>query len=237
MTGGRAMKEKLFVADSKRLLAIEEFVRSYFTQAKCSDVIVQETPMGTRITIYTLYPGIIIGSGGETLRSLQEKLEREFNVKNPQINVERIQKPLLDPVVVAQQIASALERGVNHKRVAQYYLRRVMEEGARGCEIIISGKLGSEKARSQRFYDGFIEKSGTREKVLKGFATANTKPGVIGIKVYITLKEPAPYEGIEEYEITQEEKTSTETQEETEKDGTDNKDDSQNSSENEEKKD
>lgn len=206
MMGGRAMKEKLFVADAKRLLAIEEFVRNYFTQAKCSDVIVQETPMGTRITIYTLHPGILIGSGGETLRSLQEKLEREFNVKNPQINVERIEKPLLDPVVVAQQIASALERGVSHKRIAQYYLRRVMEEGAKGCEIIISGKLGSEKARSQRFYDGFIEKSGTREKVLKGFATANTKPGVIGVKVYITLKEESPYEAVEEQEKKSQEK-------------------------------
>jgi len=206
MMGGRAMKEKLFVADAKRLLAIEEFVRNYFTQVKCSDVIVQETPMGTRITIYTLHPGILIGSGGETLRSLQEKLEREFNVKNPQINVERIEKPLLDPVVVAQQIASALERGVSHKRIAQYYLRRVMEEGAKGCEIIISGKLGSEKARSQRFYDGFIEKSGTREKVLKGFATANTKPGVIGVKVYITLKEESPYEAVEEQEKESQEK-------------------------------
>jgi len=96
----------------------------------------------------------------------------------------------------------ALERGLNFKKIGNYYLTRVMNAGARGCEIVLSGKLGGEKARRERFGAGFVEKSGTRESVLKGFYVANPKLGNIGIKVFITLKEakeqPKPDEIIED---------------------------------------
>ncbi len=182
------MKEKHFIQDAKKWLLIEEFIRDFLSEAKCSSVEAQETPLGTRITIRVLYPGIAIGSGGENLRIIQEKLEKEFGIRNPQINVERVENPMLDATIVAQLIASAIERGAHYRRVAQYYLRRVMEEGARGCEIRISGKLGSELARTEKFYAGYIAKSGTKEGVDIAYAQAQTKPGTIGIRVAIMKK-------------------------------------------------
>jgi len=182
------VKEKLFIKDVKLMLKVEEYIKKLFAQAKCSGIDVQQTPLGTRITIYTLYPGLVIGVGGENLRQLQQDLEEKFGIKNPQINVERIANPMLDPLIVAQLIASAIERGINHRRVARYYLQRVMEAGAQGCEIVISGKLGSEKARRERFREGFVAKSGEQVGVLYGFAEAQTKPGTIGVKVYISPK-------------------------------------------------
>ena len=183
------MKEKLFVENSKKNIQIEEFLKMEFSDVRCGEIKIQETPVGTRIIIYTMTPGLVIGSKGEKIKDITEKLKERFKLKNPQLDVQKIKNPILDPCIVAQDIAMALERGLNFKKIGNYYLTRVMNAGARGCEIVLSGKLGGEKARRERFGAGFVEKSGTRESVLKGFYVANPKLGNIGIKVFITLKE------------------------------------------------
>lgn len=183
------MKERLFVEDSKKYRVIEEFLLKEFSSAMCGGVDIQETPLGTRIIIYAMAPGIVIGSGGEKIRFVTEKLKNDFGLKNPQIDVQKIRNPDLNPSIIAQNIAAALERGMNYKKIGNLYLQRAMRAGARGCEIIIAGKLGGEKARKERFCAGFIEKSGTREAVLKGTYVATPKLGNIGIKVYIMLKD------------------------------------------------
>ncbi len=186
------MKERLFVEDSKKEIRIEEMLMKEFSTALCGGFDIQETPLGTRITIYTMIPGLVIGSGGEKIKYITEKLRADFGLKNVQIDVQKIRKPELNPSVVAQSIAAALEKGMNYKKLGNFYLSKVMRAGARGCEIVIAGKLGGEKSRKERFYAGFVEKSGTREFVLKGTAVANPKLGNIGIKVFIMMeKEPA----------------------------------------------
>ncbi len=180
------MKEKLFIEDAKKYVQIEEFLKKELSEAKPGSIDIQDTPLGTRITIYTLNPGLVIGVGGEKISSIVKKLE-EMGISNPQIDVQKIKNPFLDPEIVAQYIAEAIEKGINYKKVANYYLDKVMKAGAKGCEIIISGKIAGEKASTQKFYAGFVEKSGTRENVLKGFKTTTPKVGVIGIKVFISI--------------------------------------------------
>ncbi|MCD6381548.1 MAG: 30S ribosomal protein S3, partial [Candidatus Aenigmarchaeota archaeon] len=190
--------EKLFIEDAKKYVQVKEFIKNELKDALCGDIEIQDTPLGTRVVIYTLTPGIIIGAGGERIKKLTKVLENDFGFKNPQIDIKKIDKPFLDPSIVARYIASALERGAHFKKIANYYLSRVMQAGATGCEIVISGKLGSEKSRTERFSAGYVEKSGQHENVLKAYRIAETKPGVIGIRVYIMIKPKEEFKKLKE---------------------------------------
>jgi len=197
------MKERFFIEDAKKYVRVEEFLKDELEEARIGSIDIQETPVGTRIIIYALNPGLVIGTGGEKVSYIVKKLE-EMGINNPQIDVQKIKNPFLDPEIVAQNIAEAIEKGINYKKVANYYLEKVIKAGAKGCEIIISGKIAGEKASSQKFYEGFVEKSGTRENVLKGFRIAKPKVGVIGIKVFISFgkdKEKVEEEKKQEIEI------------------------------------
>ncbi|MBU5678549.1 MAG: 30S ribosomal protein S3 [Candidatus Aenigmatarchaeota archaeon] len=204
------MKERLFIEDAKRYVQIEEFLMNELGESIPSSVEIEETPVGTRVIIYTLVPGIVIGSGGEKIREITQKLIN-FGLQNPQIVVEKIKNPDLDPNVIAYKIAKAIEKNINYKKVGNYYLKKVIDAGAIGCEIVISGKIAGEKASSYKFFSGYLEKSGPREHILKAYKTANTKPGVIGIKVYINVSSKQLERiSLEEYEKVTEEKISEE---------------------------
>lgn len=184
------MKERLFIQKSKEHVKLEEFVRRQFAQAKCGSIEVQYTPVVTRIILHTTTPGLIIGSGGERIKETVEMLKREFKIENPQIDVQRIDNPDLDPNIVAQTIASSIESGVNFKKLGNYYLQRIMDAGAIGCEIVLSGKISGQRGRRERFIAGYLKKCGEPAKrdVEKGFAVANPKLGNIGVTVKIMRK-------------------------------------------------
>lgn len=204
------MKEKLFIEDSKKYVQIEEFLMKELEESMISSAEIEETPIGTRVIIYTLVPGIVIGSGGEKIRDITKRLAN-FGIQNPQIVVERIKNPDLDPNVIAYKIAKAIEKNINYKKVGNYYLKKVIEAGAIGCEIVISGKIAGEKASSYKFFSGYLEKSGPRDHILKAYKTATPKQGVIGVKVYINISSKqlekislADYEKGAEKEVSEE---------------------------------
>jgi len=184
------MKERLFVKDSIRRLQVEDFIKNRFADAKCSDIEMQRTPLGTRIVVHTTAPGLIIGRKGQNVQDITQELEEKFGIKNPQIDVQKIQNPDLDPEIVAKGIAESLERGINYKKIGNFYISKIMESGAIGCEIVMAGKLGGERGRSARFVEGYLKKCGdTVDKcVLKGFAVANPKLGNCGISVAIMVR-------------------------------------------------
>jgi small subunit ribosomal protein S3 len=193
------------------------FIRNEFRQAKCGTIEVQHTPIMTRILIYTTTPGLIIGSGGENIKRVVDILREQYKIENPQIDVKKIDNPDLDAQIVAQSIASSIESGVSYKRLGNYYVSKIMETGAIGCEIIITGKLSGERSRRERFVEGYIKKCGepSESDVIKGFAVANPKLGNIGITVKIMLVhtdilkgmqniEPEPKENAEKGDKTEE---------------------------------
>ncbi|HDD39668.1 MAG TPA: 30S ribosomal protein S3 [Nitrososphaeria archaeon] len=145
------------------------------------------TPMGTRVTIYAMRPGRVIGSRGRTIKEITEELEKRFGVENPNVTVAEIEVPELNPHVMAHRIAQALQRGVRHRRVAFWALRRIMDAGARGVEIEISGKLTSARHRTEKFSAGIMPKSGdlALKYVKVGKASVLLKSGVFGVKVKI----------------------------------------------------
>ncbi|MBI4895769.1 MAG: 30S ribosomal protein S3 [Candidatus Aenigmarchaeota archaeon] len=184
------MKERLFIKKMKEQVFMKEFIREYFADSRCGEIEIQYTPIGTRIIVFTTSPGLVIGAGGERIRELSEKLTKDYGIENPQIDVQKIQEPDLDPHIVANGIAGGLENRVNFKRLGKYYLERIMNAGAIGVEIIIKGKLGGEKARKERFVAGYIKKSGEpKEKdVVFGRSIARPALGAVAVNVSIMIR-------------------------------------------------
>jgi small subunit ribosomal protein S3 len=132
-------------------------------------------------------PGLVIGRGGETIRELAGVLEEKFKVPNPQISVSEIEIPELNAYVVASRVASALQRGVHFRRAGYWSLNQVMEAGALGAEIVISGKLRTERARHEKFRAGYLVKCGepSLRYMQKAEVHVQLKPGIFGVRVRI----------------------------------------------------
>ncbi|MEM2320385.1 MAG: 30S ribosomal protein S3 [Candidatus Bathyarchaeia archaeon] len=194
---------KHFVRESIRKAEIDEFLWGEFERAGYGGVEITRTPLGTNVVIYAVRPGLIIGRGGETIKSLAKILEEKFNLPNPQISIAEIEVPELNPYVMASRIAAALRRGIHFRRVGFWALNQIMRAGALGAEIIISGKLRTERSRTEKFRDGYIPKSGdpAMKYVKKAVAHVQLKPGIFGIQVFIVqpnAKFPDEVELIEE---------------------------------------
>jgi small subunit ribosomal protein S3 len=178
---------KHFITESIKKTEIDEYLQKKLDRAGYGGVTISKTPLGTHIVIYAMRPGLVIGRGGETIRELASFLEEKFKVSNPQISVSEIEVPELNAYVVASRVASALQRGVHFRRAGFWSLNQVMEAGALGAEIIISGKLRTERARFEKFRAGYLVKCG--EPSLKYMQRAEVhvqlKPGVFGVRVRI----------------------------------------------------
>ncbi len=186
------MKEKQFIKDSINQVNLENFMKKYFGDAKVSNINVQRTPLGTRIVVFTSSPGMVIGRKGENLRALVEDIKENFDIDNPNIDVRKIKNPDLDPNIVAKSIVNALKRGVNARRLGNYYLRRIMEAGAIGAEVVLSGLVMSNRSRKNIFKDGYIKKAGDTSEncVNSAQMNADLKRGTIGVSVSIMVKRP-----------------------------------------------
>jgi len=178
---------KYFVTEAIKRTEIDEFLQRKLERAGYGGVSISKTPLGTHIVIYAMRPGLVIGRGGETIRELASILEETFKVPNPQISVSEIEIPELNAYVVASKVASAMQRGIHFRRAGFWALNQVMEAGALGAEIRISGKLRTERARYEKFRAGYLPKCG--EPPLKYQRKAEMhvqlKPGMFGIKVRI----------------------------------------------------
>jgi small subunit ribosomal protein S3 len=198
---------KYFIKDSLRKSEIDEYLASELMRAGYSRAEVTKTPLGTRIVIYAARPGMVIGRRGQSIRDLTKTFEEKFGMENPQISVASVDVPEMIPRAVASQIAQALQRGIHFRRAAYWALQRTMNSGARGVEISIRGKLSTERARYEKFRDGYLPRCG--DPALKNVKTAvaqvQLKQGLFGINVkilaadakfpdQIQFKEPAPKE-------------------------------------------
>lgn len=148
-----------------------------------------KTPLGTRVIINAERPGMIIGRRGRSVKELTIDLEQRFNLENPQIEVNQIDVPELDAKVMVQRIASGLARGIHFRRAGYSVLRLVMKAGARGVEITIKGKITSQRARTEKFREGFVAKCGEPALLYVDQATTHVprKSGVLGVTVKIML--------------------------------------------------
>ena len=179
--------ERKLVTENIRRVLLKEYIMKETEKAGFGGLDIQRTPMGTRITLVAERPGMIIGQRGASIKDLTEVVENRFKFDNPQIEVQEDQNPNLNPHIMAQKLASAIERGWHFRRAGHSTVRRIMESGARGCQVVISGKLTGERHRTEKFREGHIKYCGEPKQLFMkaGFAVAKKKPGIIGIKVQI----------------------------------------------------
>ncbi|OGI11933.1 30S ribosomal protein S3 [Candidatus Micrarchaeota archaeon RBG_16_36_9] len=203
--------ERRFVKESIRNLDVEEFLSNEFSRAGYSHCDIQRTPLSIRITVFAHKPGIIIGRGGKNIDSIIQILKDKFGFENPQLDVQEVSIPDLDPFIISKWIASAIERGLNYKRVVNLALERVIGAGAVGVAIRIAGKIGGDISRVEKFSSGYMIYSGdpVETDVMKAYAQANVKLGIIGIQVRILTIPPKELElmkNLEENKVVTEEK-------------------------------
>ncbi len=175
---------------------IEEFLEERLADAGFAGIEIDKLLTGPRINIYALKPGLIIGRKGTGIRDLTEILSKKFKLHNLTVNVIEVTNPELNPRIVAQRIANAVQRGVPFRRAAMSALNSVMRAGALGCEIVVSGKIRSERAHFEKFREGIVPKSGHIREIAVKEAVKHVllKMGMYGIKVRIAYKDAIPEE-------------------------------------------
>lgn len=182
------MEEKNVVKFKKDEFTVREYIKNSLGKGKVSKVRIEYTPIGEKIIISTSKPGLVIGRGGERIDELTGILKKKFKLENPHVEIEEIKYPEFDAQIVADELALSLENlGPLKFKVSAYkMLQKIINAGALGVEIRLSGKLPSARARTWRFSQGYLKKTGDSAKVVdRAQAIAQTRPGTIGIKVAI----------------------------------------------------
>jgi small subunit ribosomal protein S3 len=180
--------ERNFIRENTKRILIKEFLTKKIEGAGFGGMNIQRTPMGTRINILVERPGMVIGKGGSKIKELTEAIREKFNVDNPQIEIEEAGgKASHNAQIMAEKLAEALERGWHFRRAGHSTVRRIMDAGAKGCQIIIAGKLTGARHRTEKFTQGHVKYCGeiAKEVMDIGYAVAKLKAGVLGVKVRI----------------------------------------------------
>jgi small subunit ribosomal protein S3 len=219
------MIERKFVAEQLKEYQIQEFISNSLKNVGHSHTKVQRTPLGEKIIVYASRPGLVVGRKGENIKKLTSTLKKKFGLENPQIEISEVESIFLDAQIVAEIIASTLERfgpqrfkGVGHKMMAD-----IMNAGALGVEILISGKIPGARAKVWRFYQGYLKKCGDIvHDVSTAYTSAQLKSGTIGIKVKImppdiVLPDKITYQEPKVEEVEEEKKPEEKKEEKTEK--------------------
>ena len=198
---------KNVIKDNYNMMLLKDYLRAKIKDAGFSNAEVSKTPTGTRIILHVTRPGIVIGRKGTGIKELTEKLESDFGMKNPQIAVEEITKPELSPEVMCNRMASHLERGTAFRRATMWTIQQIMEGGAMGVEITISGKLRGDRSAFEKHSQGILPRAGHHADMIvsEDIAHVETAMGLIGVRIRIAQKEKL----IPEFEMkgkTQEEK-------------------------------
>ena len=173
---------------------LDEYLEAQLKEAGYAGVDIQRNPVGTRITVFVTRPGLAIGRRGTGIKELTERVAQKFNLPNPQIAVSEVERPELNPRIMAQRTAQIVARGTAFRRAANWTMTTIMEAGAMGCEIGVAGKLRSDRAHKEKYRMGVVPKSGeTADEIVRSATTdVLLKLGLFGIKVKIAISDALP---------------------------------------------
>ena len=216
---------KEMIKERVRRAQVHDYVQKKTSRAGFGGLSIQRTPLGTHVRIAAERPGLVIGRKGSDIQKLTEELERKFGYENLQVEAGEVNNFALNPLIMAAKVANALERGWNYRRAGNSMLQRIMDSGARGCQITIAGKLTGLRHRTEKFLSGHIKFCGETALELMdvGIAQAKLKPGTIGVKVAIMHPDAKLPDEIEVTQLSEpvvevkEEETTDESDEETTK--------------------
>jgi small subunit ribosomal protein S3 len=198
--------EHQFIEDGLQRTQIDEFFADELSRAGYGGMEVAKTPMGTQIVLKAEKPGMVIGKGGKNIRKITTTLEEEFDLEDPQIDVQEVDEPDLNAQIVADRLANALERGWYFRKAGHTTIDRIMDAGALGAEIVLSGKVTGARSRVEKFNRGYIKHNGEPAETIvdSGVGTAVMKLGTIGVRVKIippNAELPDDFEVYEDMEV------------------------------------
>ena len=180
--------EKFLLEDIK----IREFIKDKLFLSGISKVEIERASNRARISIHTAKPGMVIGRQGSNIELLKNDLKKMTD-SVIDINIVEVKTPDMDATLVAENIASQLERRIAFRRAMKQCVGRTMRMGAKGIKVQVSGRLGgAEIARSESYREGSIPLHTLRADIDYGTAEAHTTYGRIGVKVWIYKGEVLP---------------------------------------------
>lgn len=201
---------KRIIKDSIERVKVDELLADEYEQAGYGGIQLTKTPLGAQINLFAMRPGRVIGKRGRAIKEASERLEVELGLPNPQITVVEVEVPEMNPKIMASRVANALERGVHFRRAIFWSLRRIMDSGALGCEVILKGPLRSSRSRFEKVVEGYVPKSGDPALKYVRSATIHVKMkrGVLGVTVNIVppdakFPDKVNLEGLPEIEYEQ----------------------------------
>ncbi len=172
----------LLVEDKK----IRDYLKKTLYAAGVPAVKIERDPNKIRITIQCAKPGVVIGKGGTEIEKYRAAIEKMIGKPVAPLNIVEVKQPDLNAQLVAENIASQLEKRTSFRRAMKMAIQRTMRLGAKGIKTCVSGRLGgAEIARSEHYHEGTIPLQTLRADIDYGFAEANTTYGRIGVKVWI----------------------------------------------------
>jgi small subunit ribosomal protein S3 len=173
------------------MMLLNDFLRKEIKESGFHRMEISKTPSGTKITLYVTRPGIVIGRKGTGIKKLTETIESDFGFKNPQISVEEVLKAELSPSVMCNRMAAHIERGTAFRRATMWTMNQIMEAGAMGVQITVSGKLRGDRSAFEKHTQGILPRAGNYAKdiVSEDITHTKTPMGLIGIKIRIAAKE------------------------------------------------
>lgn len=179
---------------------IREYIKKKLFIAGISRIEIERAANRVKVSVHTAKPGMVIGKGGQGVEELRLQLEK-MTKKQVIVNVEEIKTPELDAQLVAENIASQLERRVSFRRAMKQAIQRSMRAGAKGIKTAVSGRLGgADMARTEGYSEGTIPLHTLRADIDYGFYEANTTYGKLGVKVWIYKGEVLPTAKVEQNE-------------------------------------
>ena len=170
-------------------LEIKKYIQEKLASASISKVIIERAAKKLRLTLYSSRPGIIIGKKGADIESLKNKLT-EMSKLEVYLDIKEVRKPEVEAKLVAENIASQLEKRISFRRAMKKSVQSAMRLGARGVKVVCSGRLGgAEIARTEKYHLGSVPLHTLRSDIDYATAEAETTYGICGIKVWINRGE------------------------------------------------
>jgi len=171
---------------------IRKFVKKALYSAGVAKIEIEKKANKVTIFVHAAKPGIIIGRGGAGIEKIKADVSKLIN-KDVNINIVEVKHAEQNAQLVAENIASQLERRISFRKAMKGTMGRTMKMGAKGIKTNCSGRLGgAEIARSEHYHEGTIPLQTIRADIDYGFAEANTTYGKIGVKVWIYKGEVLP---------------------------------------------
>lgn len=178
--------KKDFAANLKNDNVLRTFIKKKYYQAAISRITIERAAQKVVINIFTARPGVLIGKAGAGIEIIKNDVKKFTGDKNVIINIMEVKKPDMDAQLIAESIASQLEKRMSFRRCMKQAIQRTIKAGAEGIKVMVSGRLdGAEIARSEHYNQGSIPLQTLRADIDYGFAEAHTTFGLLGVKAWV----------------------------------------------------